>query len=51
MNIKDIFDCLVPLFCLVSLNFNGVCSIAFVIYSMLVKRVELMQSIPAASPS
>lgn len=42
MNIKDTFDCLVPFFCLVSLHFNGLCCIAFVIYSMLGKRVELM---------
>lgn len=43
MNIKDTFDCLVPFFfCLISLQFNGLCCIAFVIYSMLPKRLELM---------
>lgn len=42
INIEGTFDYLVPFFCLVLLHFNGLCYIAFVIYSMLGKKVDLM---------
>lgn len=39
MNIKDTFDCFPSFFCLVSLNFNGLCGGVFVTYSMVGKRL------------